>query len=197
MESTAAHSTVHQPPETSPNQSRLFRIDTTVAMSVGRRSSFSPLTIKQQSCIRILLFLLGVSSVSFNSLFLFSTIGNHYGLISYRSATINDFEDLSMTTRGSVIHENVTNQSRTNIGNLDALMDVVTKDDKTVSRFNSNNHHHTTCKLYTAACLYIKEENHRLIEWYVSWRCLRHFLRTEGCLTGTYILRVYDHVSQH
>jgi hypothetical protein len=25
-----------------------------------------------------------------------------------------------------------------------------------------------TCKLQTAACLYIKEENHRLIEWYVS-----------------------------
>ncbi len=145
-------------------------------MSVGRsRSSFSLFTFKQGG-LRILLFVLGVSSVSFNSLLLFSTIGDYYGFIPYRS-TISDFEDRSMTTGGFVIDDNVTNRLRTHIGRhiFDALRGVVTTDDKIVSWSNSTNQNHTTCKLYTAACLYIKEENHRLIEWYVSRRrWLRH-----------------------
>jgi hypothetical protein len=104
------------------------------------------------------------------SFFLFSTISGYFGFFSYRSADIHDFEDRSTATGGSIIDENVTNQSRTNIGRhfMDALMGVVTTDDKTVSRANSKNQNNATCKLYTAACLYIKEENHRLIEWYVS-----------------------------
>jgi hypothetical protein len=54
------------------------------------------------------------------------------------------------------------------------LLPSLVRDDIDFTTRNSANHNHhetsddITCKLYTAACLYIKEENHRLIEWYVS-----------------------------